>query len=299
MRSFGWKAILAGALVLVAVIGPGQGLAQSNVSPAEIDHPRWVSIIYEPPENPALQDLYDLLRERHALESIQEILMPFRSLEALTIKTAECKAINAWYRREASRPTVTVCYELLKHILGSLPNEDNPDGLTPADVAVGQFFFATLHEVGHAIFDILDVPMFGHEEDAADNFASYIMLQFGEGQAHRLIGGAAWSWRAYLGNYKKNPVVPTRLSAFASDHGLPQERFYNLICLAFGADPAGFADLKNYIPPTRSPSCSYQYQRLVRAFEKEITPHIDQEIAKRVLDTDWLQRLESKPVLKK
>ena len=184
---------------------PHQGLAQSNVSSAEIDHPSWVSIIYEPPENSAFQDLYDLLRERHALESIREILSPFRSPEALTIKTAECKAINAWYRREAFRPTVTVCYELLKHILGSLPNEDNPDGLTPADAAVGQFFFATLHEVGHAIFDILDVPMFGHEEDAADNFATYIMLQFGEGQAHRLIGGAAWSWRAYLRRLQKEP----------------------------------------------------------------------------------------------
>ena len=296
MRSFGWKAILAGALVLVAVIGPDQGLAQSNVSPAEIDHPRWVSIIYEPPENPALQDLYDLLRERHALESIQEILMPFRSPEALTIKTAECKAINAWYRRETFKPTVTVCYELLKHILESLPSEDNPDGLTPADAAVGQFFFVTLHEVGHAIFDILDVPMFGHQEDAADNFATYIMLQFGEGQAHRLIGGAAWSWRAYLGDYKKNPVVPTRLNAFAGDHGLPQERFYNLICLAVGADHVGFADLENYLPASRAPHCSYEYQTLVHAFEKEITPHIDHEMATRVLDTNWLQALESNPV---
>ena len=296
MCSFGWKAILAGALVFVAVIGPDRGLAQSNVSSAEIDHPSWVSIIYEPPENPAFQDLYDLLRERHALESIREILSPFRSPEALTIKTAECKAINAWYRREAFKPTVTVCYELLKHILGSLPNEDNPDGLTPADAAVGQFFFVTLHEVGHAIFDILDVPMFGHQEDAADNFATYIMLQFGEGQAHRLIGGAAWSWRAYLGDYKKNPVVPTRLSAFAGDHGLPQERFYNLICLAVGADHAGFADLENYLPASRAPHCSYEYQTLVRAFEKEITPHIDHEMATRVLDTNWLQALESNPV---
>jgi hypothetical protein len=295
MSRFGWKVALAGA-VFVAVIGLDRGLAQSNVSSPEIDHPNWVSIIYEPPENPAFQDLYDLLRERHALESIQEILRPFRSPEALTIKTAECKAINAWYRRENFKPTVTVCYELLKHILGSLPNEDNPDGLTPADAAVGQFFFVTLHEVGHAIFDILDVPMFGHQEDAADNFATYIMLQFGEGQAHRLIGGAAWSWRAYLGDYKKNPVVPTRLSAFAGDHGLPQERFYNLICLAVGADHVGFADLENYLPASRAPHCSYEYQTLVRAFEKEITPHIDHEMAARVLDTNWLQALESNPV---
>ena len=293
MFSFGWKVTLAGALVFVAAIGPDRGLAQSNVSSAKIDHPSWVSIIYDPPEDSAFQDLYDLLRERHALESIREILRPFRSPEALTIKTAECREVNAWYRREAFKPTVTVCYELLKHILGSLPNQDNPYGLTPADAAVGQFFFATLHEVGHAIFDILDVPMFGHEEDAADNFATYIMLQFGEGQAHRLIGGAAWSWRAYLGDYKKNPVVPTRLSAFASNHGLPQERFYNLICLAFGADRIGFDDFATYLPSTRAPTCWREYGTLVRAFEKEITPHIDQEVARQVLHRNWLEALES------
>ena len=39
MCSFGWKATLAGALVLVAVVGPDRELAQSKVSPAEIDRP--------------------------------------------------------------------------------------------------------------------------------------------------------------------------------------------------------------------------------------------------------------------
>jgi hypothetical protein len=252
-----------------------------------------------PPENSTLPDFYVFLREHRALERIQEILSPLRSPEELIIKTAECKEINSWYRRENFKPTVTICYEFLKRILESLPNENNPDGVTPADAAVGQFFWVTLHEVGHATFDILKVPIFGHEEDAADNFATYIMLQFGEGQARRLIGGAAWAWRAYLRDYKKNPVVPLRLSAFGSDHGLPQERFYNLACLAFGADRVGFADLANYLPPSRAPGCLFEYRTLVRAFEKEITPHIDQEIARRVLDTNWLQRLESEPVSQK
>jgi len=113
------------------------------------------------------------------------------------------------------------------------------------------------------------------------------MLQFGRAQARRLIGGAAWAWRAYLGDYRKNPVMQTRLAAFAGDHGLPQERFYNLMCLAIGANKRDFADVGSYLPPTRSQKCSYEYQILVRAFRKEISPHIDQEMAKRVLDTDW------------
>ena len=259
------------------------------------DRPNRITVTYLPPENPALQQLYDFLRQHEALESIQQILTPFRSPEDLMIKTAECKSVNAWYRREYLKPTVTICYELLKHILDSLPNENSAAGVTPADAAVGQFIWLTLHEVGHATFDILDVPIFGHAEDAADNFATYIMLQFGEGQAHRLIAGAAWAWKAYLGDYRRNPVIPTRLSSFASDHGLPQERFYNLACLALGADRVGFADLASYLPPTRAQRCGFEYRILAHAFDKVITPHVDQDLAKRGLDTNWLQRLESEP----
>jgi hypothetical protein len=250
---------------------------------------------------PLFQPLYDLLRERRALERIQVILSPlqFPEHEQLTIKTAECGAVNSYYQRQNFTPAVTICYEFLKHILDSLPNETTPAGITPADAAVGQFFFVTLHEVGHASFDIFSVPIFGHEEDAADNFATYIMLQFGRAQARRLIGGAAWAWRAYLGDYTRNPVMQTRLAAFAGDHGLPQERFYNMLCLAFGANNVEFADAQNFLPPTRTPSCSHEYQTLVRAFHKEIDPHIDQEIARGVLDTDWFQALESKPASQK
>jgi hypothetical protein len=284
------------ALVAIAVIGLNSSFAQSQTSSLQSDR---VSIAYIPPDDVQYQEVYDLLRGHRVLEKVQEILSPLRSPEELTIKTTECKEVNSWYKRENFKPTVTICYEFLKRILESLPSENNPDGVRPADAAVGQFFWVTLHEVGHATFDILDVPIFGHEEDAADNFATYIMLQFGEGQAHRLIAGAAWAWRAYLGDYKKNPVVPLRLSAFGSDHGLPQERFYNLVCLSFGADRAGFTDLANYLPPTRAPGCAFEYRTLVRAFKKEISPHIDPEMARRVLDTNWLERLETEPLPQK
>jgi Putative metallopeptidase len=220
----------------VAVILPNFSLAQSQTPSTQSDQPSRVSVVYVPPQNSAFQQLYDLLRERRALERIQVILSPLQFPEQLTIKTAECGAVNSYYQRQILKPTVTICYEFLKHILDSLPNETTPAGITPADAAVGQFFFVTLHEVGHASFDIFSVPIFGHEEDAADNFATYIMLQFGREQARRLIGGAAWAWRAYLGDYTRNPVMQTRLAAFASDHGLPQERFYNMLCLAFGAN---------------------------------------------------------------
>lgn len=291
MSSWRWK--LATAVVLSMLL---LNLAAVQSQPAVTqsgDQSGLLSTVYVAPNNFGFQEVYDLLRQHNALEKVKEILSPFQWPEQLTIETTECGAVNSYYQRKNFKPTVTICYEFLKRILELLPNEATPAGLTPTDAAVGQFFWVTFHEVGHAAFDMFNVPIFGHEEDAADNFATFITLQFGKGQARRLINGAAWAWRAYLGDYQKNPVVQTRLAAFATDHGLPQERFYNLVCLAFGANSQEFADLVGFLPPTRSPNCSHEYQTLVRAFRQQIRPHIDQEQARAVLDTDWLEQVEA------
>jgi len=45
--------------------------------------------------------------------------------------------VNSYYQRKNFKPTVTLCYEFLKHTLELLPNENNPVGLTLADAALG------------------------------------------------------------------------------------------------------------------------------------------------------------------
>ena len=62
----------------------------------------------------------------------------------------------------------------------------------------GQFFYAFAHEMGHAIFDVLGIPVFVREEDAADDFATYLMLRFGHEQSYALIAGAAYSYKKYV-----------------------------------------------------------------------------------------------------
>jgi hypothetical protein len=276
--------------MVAALTLPSLALAQTEITTTQVDRPNRVVIEYVPPINPDLQELYGLLSGRQELEKIQEILSPLRLPEDLTLKTAECGKVNAWYSRENSKPTVTICYELLKHILESLPKEPTSAGFTPDDAAISQFVWLSLHEVGHAVFDIFKVPIFGNEENAADNFATYIILQNQVSEARRLIGGAAWAWWEYMKDYRRNPVVQIRLEGFANEHGLPQERFYNLLCLAYGSGQVLFDDLTQvgYLPPTRGPRCKREYEKLAYAFHKEISPHIDQEMAKRVLQTNWL-----------
>lgn len=242
-----------------------------------------IAIEYEPPKNPAHQPLYEMLKERRVLEKLQEIFSPFQLPIELTFKTVGCDGVsNAWY----SRPTVSICYEYLAEIQRDMPKETTSAGVTPADAVLGQFFYAIAHETGHAMFDLLNVPIFGHQEDAADQFAGYIILQFGKADARRLILGAAHSYSKYV----KNPTVTAPLTAFSDEHGPPAQRFYNLLCLAYGADPVLFADAvqKEYLPKERARLCRGQYGELTYAFHQLIVPHLDRQLAKQVMDKSWL-----------
>ena|SRR5436190_23872329 len=113
-------------IVAAPVLVPSpQNQAGPNISGENI-RPNRVTVEYGVPKSPELQELYGMLREHRVLEDMQGILSPFRLPEELTIKTTECGMVNSWYSRENSKPTVTLCYELLRHILQSLPKNTGP-----------------------------------------------------------------------------------------------------------------------------------------------------------------------------
>jgi hypothetical protein len=76
------------AVMGVATILSNFSLAQSQTTAAQSDQPNRISIAYGQPNNSAFSKLYDILRERRALERIQEVLSPLRAPEQLTIKAA-------------------------------------------------------------------------------------------------------------------------------------------------------------------------------------------------------------------
>jgi hypothetical protein len=83
----------------------------------------------------------------------------------------------------------------------------------------------------------------------------------------------------------------TKTNPFADEHGLPAQRFYNVLCTAYGADAKLFADLveKGYLPKERAEGCEFEYEQIGRAMTKLIRPYIDQKLAKRVRAKQWLK----------
>jgi hypothetical protein len=275
----------------VGVQGGSTPVASQNAQMAATEEKTGrIRIEYVPPKNPAHQQVYELIKQRQVLENLQKIFGAFRLPVELVIKTVGCDGVsNAWYEREGKQPTVSLCYEYLQELWDGMPKETTAAGISPGDAIAGQLFFATAHEIGHAMFDIFDVPVFGRQEDAADQVSAYIMLQFGGDRAHRLVTGAAYGYRDFIKNYKEKPKVTLPLAAFSSDHGSPEERFYNLLCMAYGYDAKVFADLveKEYLPASRAKKCRFEYKDLEYAFREVFGPHIDKDMAKQVLDTRW------------
>jgi hypothetical protein len=154
----------------------------------------------------------------------------------------------------------------------------------------GPAFDVFLHEVGHAMFDLLDVPLFGREEDAADQFSAMIMLQFNKAEAQRLILGTAYAYKVEV----EGTTEEVGMTDFADEHGTPAQRFYNLLCIAYGAEPELFADVvkKGYLPNDRAEGCEDEYALVKKAWQRLIEPHIDEarlkDLRDRGLVRSWL-----------
>ena len=277
----------AGAASAALIIG----FITLPVTPALAQNqPNRIRIEYEPPTNPEFQPIYEALKQRQALEKLQELFSPFKLPADLTIKAKQCGMSNAWYQR----PTLTICYEYLDDVRKNTPKETTPEGITPTDAILGQFFYVVAHEMGHAMFDALNVPLFGRPEDAADQFAAYLMLHMGSKQdARRLIAGAAYTYK----NNMEGSKVTAPITAFADVHGAPFQRFYNLLCIAYGADPETFGDLvnKGYLPKDRAKSCRVEYGELNYAFQQLIKPYLDPDLTKKVVEKNWLPDTAARP----
>jgi hypothetical protein len=83
---------------------------------------------------------------------------------------------------------------------------------------------------------------------------------------------------------------------FADEHGTPAQRFYNLLCTAYGFDPKLFSDVvkKEFLPEDRVVVCEREYAQLSHAFDTLIGPYIDQKLA-RTLHKRWLPPVTATP----
>jgi hypothetical protein len=253
-----------------------------------------VDIAYVEPNNADYRPIYERLKTRRVLEELRAFLAPLRMPRKVLVKVEQCNEPGRLY--QPGQP-VTICYEYiarLEELAAKIPAEGRTQrGVTRDDAIVGAFVQIVLQQMSSAVFDVLEVPIWGREQDAADKLAGFLMLQFGAETARKLLNGAAYFFEASDRTWTG--------SDFSDVRGTEAQRFYNYLCIAYGSDQRTFSDFVegqskgarssrvDVLPQERAGRCPKEYGDLKWAFDSTIMPNVDQDLLQKVLARNWLR----------
>jgi hypothetical protein len=240
-----------------------------------------IRIDYVAPTGDEHAALAKRLQDSRVLEQLKEFLSAFRLPSTVTLRLATCRSANAWY----DEGTITVCYQYVDTLIRHAPDAPVADGVSRADTVVGPTLEAFLHEMAHAVFELLQIPILGREEDAADQLAAYLLLHLSKEEARRAVIGTA---AMYL--REARAFTATELTQFSGPHPVPAQRYYNLLCLAYGADATLFADTvaAKLLPQERAEQCAGEFKQVTHAFRALIAPHLDHARLQQLRERRWL-----------
>jgi len=125
--------------------------------------------------------------------------------------------------------------------------------------------FVLYHEVAHLLFDQMELPILGREEDAADNVATWTLLNKRTPAADKALADAAEGWLLSGAAYDSGGDE----SDFAANHSLDKQRAYQIVCLMVGSDDRAFRPIANEyrMESDRQDSCYWDYETVDRSIK--------------------------------
>jgi hypothetical protein len=194
--------------------------------------------------------------ERLATSLSEGITLPHQVV--LTI--GECGQVNAFYSPQHN--ALVLCHELMAQIAqGILHDYSRTASREEIESATaGAIAFIVMHELGHALIHLLDLPVLGREEDAADQIAAFFILR--TDTAPQALSGALWFFRS-------KTLLYTRRH-FSDEHSVGPQRQSNLACWALGKEPYRYQYLlrAGFLTKERAVRCSGEYSRLDSSVRK-------------------------------
>ncbi len=237
---------------------------------------------YESPTDAKLEVYEEHLKSSKMLEGIAETINAQVKLPTdLTLVATQCDTINAFY--SPSDHTVSLCYELVA-FFDILHTKDNTgeDGNVDVDEVVksvnGATEFVMYHEVGHALINLLDLPITGKEEDAVDQLATVVLVNSDDDASTEAALNGAYTFllQGQAADDATAEAGEENELAFWDEHSLDPQRFYNITCWVYGSDPATFEDLvkDEAIPQARAERCPGEWQQTSSAWARLLDPYL-------------------------
>jgi hypothetical protein len=255
---------------------------------------------YRATQNRSYTGVRDRVIKARMLERLRDFLSPVRLPRAIGLLAAECDGgedASPFYH--SGNRIITICYQFVvlaetitERVMAAIKKDPKryPFPITRDEFLWGLIGGVLLHESGHALFDVLDVPVFGREEDAADQMSILVALHLRPQLAEAVVKSYAYFWRLVPDPDSGMSKDGKMNEDFADEHGTGSQRLYNGLCLGYGHSPAVFAKFVSagWLPEARAKGCAREYARLESAFVKTVLPFIDTKKMAEVQAVDWL-----------
>lgn len=234
---------------------------------------------YFPPEDPKFNYAYQWAMDTHLFLNIPEI----DGLDGLFVTprplhyvTRQCNTINAFYDKKNG--AVFLCYEMIDSLLqmgqALSKGASDPKALT-IEFVQDNLRFILLHESGHALIDLLDLPAVGREEDSVDQLAAVLLLSHVDDKETKndiaRVLQLASVWFKVNSQSSGSPDV----ASFADEHSLDAQRYFNLLCMVYGLDPEDNGAIvdNGMLPKERAARCPDEASKINRSWARLILPH--------------------------
>ena len=234
---------------------------------------------YFPPEDPKFNYAYQWAMDTHLFLNIPEI----DGLDGLFVTprplhyvTRQCNTINAFYDKKNG--AVFLCYEMIDSLLqmgqALSKGASDPKALT-IEFVQDNLRFILLHESGHALIDLLDLPAVGREEDSVDQLAAVLLLSHVDDKESKndiaRVLQLASVWFKVNSQSSGSPDV----ASFADEHSLDAQRYFNLLCMVYGLDPEDNGAIvdNGMLPKERAARCPDEASKINRSWARLILPH--------------------------
>ncbi len=256
-----------------ALVRPRRATPATHAAPAPA-----FAYAYRAPRSPDLQPIFERVRDvdlLRALPEVQAIDGMFVLPQRLRYVTAECGEFGAFYR--PGEGEVVLCYETLRTLYErgqALQRRFDLADDYPLRYTRANLRFIVMHETGHALVHLLDLPVTGRQEDAVDQLAAILMLRFADVAEtpaeviDNLRMAANWMLSDSTGAYN--------LDAYADEHALGEQRYFNLQCLIYGTDPPAFAGMIDAgdLTAARAAGCEREMRQAARAWLRLLLPYL-------------------------
>lgn len=224
-----------------------------------------ISIQYSKPLNPQEITIQQTIKESGINDTLIELsndYFPFNKTVTIQYGSTEGPLYDPNFH------TIQIPYSFYQESLDYFSKNKYQERFnkSPQLGALDTLLHTLLHEAGHAFIADQNIPVLGKEEDAVDNFATILLLNYVDNGDDIAISAADM----FAFESEDRPDYYD-FGEYIDEHSFDLQRYFSTLCLVYGSDPKKQSNLldevENDYLKDRKEFCEFQFDSLSQSWD--------------------------------